>query len=387
MTILGARASRAKNGGRSPLPFALLCCLLCFAFCLLTCLPPAYSQPQQPARPVPVQRPKPPIPEPTPPAGAESDESLLPGNWAPELLDAIFSSPNPAARDALLDAAFAAGPAIVPELEAALRDDRTAEFAAQSLAYLGSPKAFAILSKLVNDPRDLGLRRFYYGALGGLQDPSATKVLLDAVDQADQEPDRTITETAIIALTVRSDQSLVRELRQRQTKIKDVVLHDDVDTAVEVIEARGRYLASPRGKNSAGSVEQAVRTYFTAALDPSPAAASSKSAPQPSALGTGGADGRVGSTTNELPGTPSAGTKLAATADSLPKVHIRSLAFSPDRARVLAHVTFEDPTAIAYYDIVLEKQAALWTLASVWLGAEMEKPGAKPEEAAPSTKK
>ena len=374
------------------MPFALLCCLLCFAFCLLTCLPPAYSQPQQTARPVPVQRPKPPIPEPTPPAGAESDESLLPGNWAPELLDAIFSSPNSAARDALLDAAFAAGAAIVPELEAALRDDRTAEFAAQSLAYLGGPKAFAILSKLVNDPRDLGLRRFYYGALGGLQDPSATKVLLDAVDQADQEPDRTITETAIIALTVRSDQSLVRELRQRQTKIKDVVLHDDVDTAVEVLEARARYLASPRGKISAGSVEQAVRTYFTAALDPSPAAATStadtsKSAPQPSALGAGGADRRVGSKTNESPGTPSAGTKLAVPADSLPKVHIRSLAFSPDRARVLAHVTFEDPTAIAYYDIVLEKQAALWTLASVWLGPEMAKPGAKPEEAGPSPKK
>ena len=74
-------------------------------------------------------------------------------------------------------------------------------------------------------------------------------------------------------------------------------------------------------------------------------------------------------------------------ADSLPKVHIRSLAFSPDRARVLAHVTFEDSTAVAYYDIVLEKQADLWTLASVWLGPEMEKPGAKTEEAAPSPKK
>src|SRR5437667_12908284 len=87
VTILGARASKAENGGGSPLPFALLCGLL-------TCCSPAYAQSRQPARPVPVQRPKPPVPEPTPPAGAESDESLLPDNWAPELLDTIFSSPN-----------------------------------------------------------------------------------------------------------------------------------------------------------------------------------------------------------------------------------------------------------------------------------------------------
>ena len=30
---------------------------------------------------------------------------------------------------------------------------------------------------------------------------------------------------------------------------------------------------------------------------------------------------------------------------------------------------------MAYYDFVLEKRAGNWTLASVWLGPEMEKPG------------
>src|SRR5271157_522018 len=58
----------------------------------------------------------------------QPDEVVLPGDWAPELLDAILSSPNADARDSLLDAAFAAGPALVPQLEAALKDDRTAEF-------------------------------------------------------------------------------------------------------------------------------------------------------------------------------------------------------------------------------------------------------------------
>jgi len=164
------------------------------AICLLIFFspPPARAtvpQAQQGARPVPVQRPKPPAPEPTAPApgSAENDETLLPGDWAPELLDAMLSSPNSDSHDALLDAAFAAGPAIVPQLEAALKDDRTAEFAAQSLACIASPKALEILSKLVSDPRDLDLRRFYYGALGEFDGPEAAKVLLYALDQADAE--------------------------------------------------------------------------------------------------------------------------------------------------------------------------------------------------------
>ena len=167
--------------------------------------PPARAtapQAQQDRRPVPVQRPKPPAPElgpePTPssaePGSAENDETPLPADWAPELLDAMLSSPNSEGRDALLDAAFAAGPAVVPQLEAALKDDRTVEFAAQSLAYVGGPKALAILSKLVSDPRDLDLRRFYYGALGEFQVPEAAKVLFYALERADEEPDRTVTE-------------------------------------------------------------------------------------------------------------------------------------------------------------------------------------------------
>src|SRR5438093_439316 len=82
------------------------------------------------------------------------------------------------------------------------------------------------------------------------------------------EPDRTVTEAAIIALTVRSEASLLTELRQLRSKIKDVVLRDDLDNAVDVIEARARYLASPQGKNAGGSLEQAVRSYFTPALEP-----------------------------------------------------------------------------------------------------------------------
>jgi hypothetical protein len=36
-------------------------------------------------------------------------------------------------------------------------------------------------------------------------------------------------------------------------------------------------------------------------------------------------------------------------------------------------VVFEDPTALANYDIVLQKQLGNWTIASVWLGSETEK--------------
>src|SRR2546425_12705060 len=107
------------------------------AICLLIFFspPPARAtvpQAQQGARPVPVQRPKPPAPEPTAPApgSAENDETLLPGDWAPELLDAMLSSPNSDSHDALLDAAFAAGPAIVPQRS----EEHTSEL--QSLAYL-----------------------------------------------------------------------------------------------------------------------------------------------------------------------------------------------------------------------------------------------------------
>ena len=328
------------------------------------------QQAQPPAHPA--IRPKPPQPQPatTAPATPEVDDTPLPGDWAPELLDGILSSPNPEARDTLLDAAFAAGPAIVPQLEAALKDDRTAEFAAQSLAFLGGPKALEILAKLMSDPRDLGLRRFYYGALGEFRAVEATKVLFYALGQADQEPDRTVTESAIIALTVRSDASLIPELRQAEGTIKDLVLRDDLDNAIQVIGARARYLASPQGRKSGGSVDEAVRTYFAPALE-------SSSPSQPSVK----------------PAVSKAGVKTAApgaaahTPASPPqprvKVEIRHLTLSPDGSRALARVSFEDPSTVAYYSIVLQKQAGDWTVASVWLGSEQEKPGVK-VEAAPS---
>jgi hypothetical protein len=54
-------------------------------------------------------------------------------------------------------------------------------------------------------------------------------------------------------------------------------------------------------------------------------------------------------------------------------VEVRSVTFSPDKNRALARVVFEDPTAVAYYDFVLQKRLGDWTLASVWLGPEVEK--------------
>ena len=112
----------------------------------------------------------------TPPANAQApaaaqgtdstdDAAPLPGDWAPELLYGIWNSSNPDASEALYRAAFAAGPEVIPQLEAALKDDRTAEFAAQSLAYIGGNRALEILGGLMRDPRELGLKRFFYGAL------------------------------------------------------------------------------------------------------------------------------------------------------------------------------------------------------------------------------
>jgi len=283
----------------------------------------------------------------------QPDGAVLPGDWAPELLDGVLSSPNEEARESLLDATFAAGPSIAPQLEAALKDDRTAEFAAQSLAFIGGERAFEILTGLVHDPRDLNLRRFLYGELGELRNPKATQVLLDVVARADAEPDRTVTEAAILALTVHPDLSLLPTLRQTEKKLQDVVIRDDLENVMDVIEARGRYLASPEGKKEGVSVERAVRDYFYPALKSAaptpPSPSSSVKRPNPAA---------------------------AAAAPPKPdvSVEIRRISLSPDKSRALAHVVFEDPTALANYDIVLQKQFGDWTIASVWLGTETEKP-------------
>jgi hypothetical protein len=293
----------------------------------------------------------------------EAAENQCSGNWAPELLDAILNSPNAQARDALLDAAFAAGPAIVPDLEKALEDDRTAEFAAQSLAFIGGGKAIEALAKLMQDPRDLDLRRFYYGALAEFEHPQATKLLLYVVGRGDEEQDRTVTEAAILALTVRSDPSLVSPLKEIHARLRDVVIKDDVENALDVIQFRAGYLASPQGAKTQGSIEQAVRTYFIPALEVRPVSGVSKPAASPSA-------------------TPAVttGSKPAKPARPVVSVDVAGIAYSPDRTRALAHVIYDNPLGTAYYDLVLQKQYGNWTLASVWLGSEVEKPMPEPPE-------
>jgi hypothetical protein len=316
-----------------------------------------FSQ-QPPVKPQPAKPQKEAAPSPSPAVTGDEQEQPLPGDWAAELLDGVLSSPNEEAQDTLLRATFAAGPAIIPQLTEALKDDRTAEYAAQSLAFIGGDQALPILWKLLSDPRDLNLRRFTYGALAEYDSPQATDLLFDAINKSDDEPDRTVTECALIALTVRTDTTLLSRLTASEKKLQDVVIRDDLDNARAVIEERAKYLASPEGKKSGGSIESAVRTYFIPALEPLPAAELKASA-------------SVGKTVGKVPPAP-----------ALPKprplvtVDVRSVTLSPDKNRALARVVFEDPTATAYYDFVLGKRSGNWALASVWLGPEMEKSGA-----------
>lgn len=297
---------------------------------------------------------------------AQEEEKPLPGDWAVELLDKLANSPNTDASEALFRAVMAAGPDVIPQLAEALKDDRTAEFAAQALAYLGGEKALQTLWKLVPDPRDLNLRRFYYGALAEFDSPEATETLLDVIRRGDQEPDRTVTEAAILALTVRSDPKLLEPLREVREKIHDVVIRLDLENALDVIERRSKYLATP-GKKAGGSIEQAVRTYFAPALVSAPSPDVPPPAPRPS------------------PARTPVTKPLARTAPPKPAVdvHIQNLTLSPNGTRALARVSFEDPSATAYYDMVLQKRYGDWSVASVWLGSEVEKQPSKPEPAEP----
>jgi HEAT repeats len=272
------------------------------------------------------------------PASFEQERSeLLNHPWDPAKLYAILNSQNPEAGEDLYRAAFAAGPAIIPKLESSLKDDRTAEFAAQTLAYFADAKSLEILEKLLKDPRDLDLRRFYYGALGGSGNPRDIETLLNKVRASDREPDRDVTQNAILALSIRSEAALVDRLREAEQQVSDPVIQDDIDTAAMVVELRAKYTASPAGKSAASSVEQAVRSYFMPALQP-PA----------------GSDAQQ----------QNAGVE----------VKIRSVTWSPDKSRVLAAVDFENPEAVASYHVVLEKSRAGWKVASVWLGEEREIP-------------
>ena len=287
----------------------------------------------------PIQEPAPATDNPpTPPQ--QQEEAPPPGDWAPQLLDAMVHSPNPEAADALFHASFAAGPDLVPFLEASLKDDRTAEFAAQSLAFIGGEKALRILWNLVSDPRDLNLCRFYYGALGEFSTPEAAETLLDVLKRSDKEEDRTVTEAAVLAFTVHSDPGLATKLRAMQSQIHDVVIHDDLENAIDVIELRAKFMATPEGKKVGTSIQNAVRSYFMPALQTVPPA------PAPAAV----TRTTVGKPTPPPP--------------PLVKVDIQKLTLSPDKSRALTRVIFEDPTAEASYDIVLQKQYGEWTVAS-----------------------
>jgi hypothetical protein len=287
--------------------------------------------------------------------GGEQVQAELPGDWAAELLDGILSAPNAEAGDSLFRAAFAAGRGIIPQLAEALKDDRTAEYAAQSLAFIGGEDALKALWKLQEDKRDLNLRRFYYGALAEYDADPATQTLFEVINKSDAEPDRTVTEAAILALTVRTDPKLPDLIRQAEKKVTDVVIRDDLENALDVIQIRSKYLATPEGKKAGGSIDAAVRTYFLPALQPPPPSPLEAEAHRP-------------------PAKPEV------------KVEIQNLTFSPDRQRALAAVTLEDPSAVARYDLVLQKRFGNWAVASVWLGAETEKPGATPPSKPPAEK-
>jgi len=337
---------------RSAWPYAGALCWWA-AICLFPVVSGFSQQPS--VKPQPAKPQKEAAPSRAPAVTGDDGEQPLPGDWAPELLDGILSSANEEAQYTLLRATFAAGPAIIPQLTEALKDDRTAEYAAQSLAFIGGDQALPVLWKLLSDPRDLNLRRFTYGALAEYISPQATDLLFDAINKSDDEPDRTVTECALIALTVRTDTTLLSRITASEKKLQDVVIRDDLDNARAVIEERAKYLASPEGKKSGGSIESAVRTYFIPALETPPAAEVKATTP-------------VGKTVEKLSPAPAL-TKT----QPLVKVDVRNVTFSPDKNRALARVVFEDPTAIAYYDFVLEKRSGNWGLASVWLGPEMEK--------------
>lgn len=249
--------------------------------------------------------------------------------WAPALLYGIISSPNSAALDDLYDAAFAAGPAIVPDLISALQDDRTAEFAAQSLAFTGGQSALAALARLVDDPRDLALSRFYYGALGEIDTPKANSVLLNAIFSANHQPDRTITEAAILALTVRSDPALIPPLEQALSQLTDPVIQDDLRSAISIIRRRSRYVKRSSFQRENQTATEAARSYFR------------------SGIMAGGAPNSA---------------KF--------QVEIERIAFSPDKSRALAGVIFKEAGISARYRLVLQEHAGGWTVASVWLRSQ-----------------
>jgi hypothetical protein len=279
-----------------------------------------------------------------------------PFSWVPNLLYGIINSPNQNALDALYDAVFAAGPAVVPQLAAAIADDRTAEFAAQSLAFIGGSQAVSALANLVHDSRNLDLRRFYYGALGALETPDDEQILINVIGRANAEPDRAVTDAAIVALTVRSDPSLVATLQKTAARLTDPVIQDDLANATSIIQSRAHYLASQRDQTRPTSIEQAVRTYFIPAI-------------RSASPGATQARGRNHGQNNR--------SRRPASSASF---DIRHVEYGPDHKRALAQVTFEDPQAKARYWIVLQKEGSSWVVDTAWLGTEEERTSAPAAE-------
>ena len=266
----------------------------------------------------------------------EFDEEQDFGGWAVILLDEVLNVPNRAARDHLLRAGFAAGPRIQPQLEKALEDDRTAEFAAQLLAFMGNNRALRTLQRLVDDPRDLGLKRFFYGALGEFNTPGTRQTLLDVVAQADDEPDPTVTELAILALTVLADPSLIPSLEEVRGRTVDPVIRDDIENAIEVIRFRANHLEKVRTEAKGDvTVAQALEAYFIADL------------------------GRVEGQEEEGAASDPSSSPL--------NIEIEDLTFAPNSSRALARVRLSNPAAAAIYELVLQKRGPSWVVASVWM--------------------
>ena len=59
--------------------------------------------------------------------------------------------------------------------------------------------------------------------------PQATDLLFDVINKSDDEPDRTVTEAAVIALTVRTDTTLLPRILASEKKLQDVVIRDDLE--------------------------------------------------------------------------------------------------------------------------------------------------------------
>ena len=134
------------------------------------------------------------------------------------------------------------------------------------------------------------------------------------------EPDRTVTEAAVIALTVRTDPSILSRIDAAEKNLQDVVIHDDLDNARMVIAERAKYLATDRGKTAGGSIDSAVRTYFLPALEPPP---QTPAEPRPTPNFNG-----------KKPIAPAIRAPKLVT--PIVRVEVRSVTLSPDKNRALA---------------------------------------------------